>query len=163
MKVSWNLIAGARSDRVHAFEHLDPHGSELCAVPVCGVASSGPGRHAGEEAQKCSKCARYCGVYVPDTATPERELRASGLFDLASAVCARFKVSIRSVLGSSRFKTVAMARHHLMVALRDEGKSYPEIGRLLGRDHTTVMSAVKKVRESASRLRVADETDGRAA
>lgn len=39
---------------------------------------------------------------------------------------------------------VAAARNELMWRLRRCGWSYPKIGRLLGRDHTTVMSGVRR-------------------
>jgi chromosomal replication initiation ATPase DnaA len=49
-------------------------------------------------------------------------------------------VTALEVLGRGRTKSVARARAHFAHVLRASTElSYPEIGRLLGRDHTTAM------------------------
>lgn len=53
-------------------------------------------------------------------------------------------VRARDLLGRNRHKRVAAARKELYVLLRYEfALSYPEIGALMGRDHTTVLTAVR--------------------
>jgi chromosomal replication initiation ATPase DnaA len=54
-------------------------------------------------------------------------------------------VKPEAVLGRGRHRHTAMARHEFFLMLRDTlDMSYPEIGKLLGVDHTTVMAGVKK-------------------
>jgi hypothetical protein len=66
----------------------------------------------------------------------------------------QFLVTPASVLGRSRSKGVAAARAMAMALVRRRTRlSYPELGRVFGRDHTTVMVAVKKAeREMPERL-----------
>jgi chromosomal replication initiation ATPase DnaA len=45
---------------------------------------------------------------------------------------------------SSRRGKVAVARHHCMWLLRQRGHSYPEIGRAMSRDHSSVISGIRK-------------------
>lgn len=55
------------------------------------------------------------------------------------------------LLGRSRLSSHAFARQLLALLLRDVlGASYPEIGLVLRRDHTTAMHAVRKMRERAA-------------
>jgi chromosomal replication initiation ATPase DnaA len=75
-----------------------------------------------------------------------QDLANSGLYDLASACAREFNVTLAAMLGPSRFKAECRARSLFWAALYARGDwSYPEIGRLVGRDHTTVMDAVKGV------------------
>ncbi|OAP40369.1 hypothetical protein AU381_00125 [Sinorhizobium glycinis] len=55
--------------------------------------------------------------------------------------------SLGDIIGPSRVRTVTAARQLLMWEVWAYfGKSYPEIGRMFGgRDHTTVLHAVKKI------------------
>lgn len=53
------------------------------------------------------------------------------------------RVNGADILGRSRDKLAMRARRTLYRRLREEGYSYPTIGRMVGRDHTTVMSGVK--------------------
>lgn len=59
-----------------------------------------------------------------------------------------FKFSREELLGDSRTKYLIPFRHALFYALRTlTNLSYPELSRLTGFDHTTIMYAVVKVRE----------------
>ena len=70
------------------------------------------------------------------------------------------QVTATAIMGRSRYKSVARARMVVMFELRGLGFSYPEVGRLVGRDHTTVMAAVRRCRalgvDPVVRLRVED-------
>ena len=48
------------------------------------------------------------------------------------------------VLGRSRFKRPIRARYAVYMALRRRGNTYGQIGRWLGRDHTTIMNGVAR-------------------
>jgi chromosomal replication initiator protein len=67
--------------------------------------------------------------------------------DIQRAVCSHFRLSNSELLSKDRHKSVAFARHVAMYLCRQRlGSSFPELGRAFGnRDHTTVMSAVRRV------------------
>lgn len=59
------------------------------------------------------------------------------------AIASGFEVA--DLLGKARTPSVVKARHAAMWAAFQAGLSFSEIGREFGRDHTTVISAVRKV------------------
>jgi len=67
--------------------------------------------------------------------------------DIQKAVCSHFRVTGSDLLSKDRHKSVAFARQVAMYLCRQRLKSsFPELGRAFGnRDHTTVMSAVRRV------------------
>ncbi len=67
--------------------------------------------------------------------------------DIQRAVCSHFRMSNTELLSKDRHKSVAFARQVAMYLCRQRLKcSFPELGRAFGnRDHTTVMSAVRRV------------------
>jgi chromosomal replication initiator protein len=69
--------------------------------------------------------------------------------DIQRAVCTHFRLSNADLLSKDRHKSVAFARQVAMYLCRQRLKcSFPELGRAFGnRDHTTVMSAVRRVEE----------------
>ncbi|HVU00610.1 MAG TPA: chromosomal replication initiator protein DnaA [Polyangiaceae bacterium] len=69
--------------------------------------------------------------------------------DIQRAVCSHFRLSNSELLSKDRHKSVAFARHVAMYLCRQRlGSSFPELGRAFGnRDHTTVMSAVRRVEQ----------------
>lgn len=59
-------------------------------------------------------------------------------------VALRYGVSADDICAPTRGSDqVVLARQALMAALRHRGLSYPQIGRLIGRDHTTVMHGIR--------------------
>jgi chromosomal replication initiator protein len=69
--------------------------------------------------------------------------------DVQRIVCHHFKLRSGELLSKDRHKSVAFARHVAMYLCKQRLKcSFPELGRAFGnRDHTTVMSAVRKVEQ----------------
>lgn len=65
------------------------------------------------------------------------------------AVAQVFKISVDKILSADRSRNVAEPRHLAMYILREDAKiSLPQIGEAFGgRDHTTVMHAIKKMAE----------------
>lgn len=82
----------------------------------------------------------------------EQRISARGLTELVEEIAAEHAVPVADVLGRGRTKAVAAARHAVMRAFRARGLSLPEIGSLLGRDHTTVLHAVSDERRAKSKL-----------
>jgi hypothetical protein len=66
-----------------------------------------------------------------------------GLLDLLDAASREHHVSREEILGRSRLQSIVAGRRGLCRALRERGMSYPEIGSLIGRDHTSVMNLVR--------------------
>jgi chromosomal replication initiator protein len=69
--------------------------------------------------------------------------------DVQRVVCHHFKLRSGELLSKDRHKSIAFARHVAMYLCKQRLKcSFPELGRAFGnRDHTTVMSAVRKVEQ----------------
>lgn len=65
---------------------------------------------------------------------------------IVAKVARRTALPAGAILGRGRTAEVAAARHRAMRALRAMGYSFPEIGRAFGRDHSTVIHAVRGVR-----------------
>lgn len=69
--------------------------------------------------------------------------KADAIIMMVSFACG---VSYGAIKSDDRHRTVVRARQIAMTAVRRRlALSYPEIGIVFGRDHTSVMSAVKKV------------------
>lgn len=70
-------------------------------------------------------------------------IASRGLTGTVAALAAANAITVAELLGGSRMARVVVARHTLMRDLRARGMSYPEIGWLLGRDHSTVIYACR--------------------
>lgn len=62
------------------------------------------------------------------------------LRSLKQAVCAVYGLTEEQLLGPGRTKVYVQARRHFAHEARKLGKSLPQIGRFLNRDHTTIMN-----------------------
>jgi chromosomal replication initiation ATPase DnaA len=61
----------------------------------------------------------------------------------AEEIAKRRGVRVKDMLGTTGSRPIFAARRELAVYLRSLGKSYPKIGELMGRDHTSIMSLVE--------------------
>jgi chromosomal replication initiation ATPase DnaA len=60
-----------------------------------------------------------------------------------------FGISVKDILGNSRVNHIVMARRKAAWIFYQRGTmSYPQIGRLLNKNHSTIIHAVKKYQES---------------
>lgn len=103
-------------------------------------------------------CAIDLDFVRTELASTSARLSENGVDDIQRTVCHHFKLSERELVSKDRHKSVAFARHVAMYLCKQRLKcSFPELGRAFGnRDHTTVMSAVRKVeslRESDPEVR----------
>lgn len=74
-------------------------------------------------------------------------LKEMGIYDEVALLIRSRGVLVEDLIGRGRTKIVTTARHEIMYWIRNKLKwSYPEIGKLFGRDHTTVLLACRKVR-----------------
>ena len=70
-------------------------------------------------------------------------LDARGLLEHVKHVTKEHHVLLDEVLGRERTAQVAAARRECWIHMKELGFSYPEIGRIWNRDHSTVMKAIK--------------------
>ena len=78
------------------------------------------------------------------TLTPKRVARA------VVAASRAFEVPPRDIIGRLRFRDVVRARQALTCALYQAYEtSYPQLGRLLNRDNSTLIHSVRKARGDA--------------
>ena len=68
-------------------------------------------------------------------------------YEMHVAVSREFSVSTALLLSEDKRRDVARARFALCWLLRDSGISYPAVGQLVDRDHTTVLAAVRRANE----------------
>lgn len=79
------------------------------------------------------------------TLTPDRVAHA------VLAAARAFEVPPREIIGRCRYHTIVRARQALTVALYDSyATSYPQLGRLLNRDNSTLICSVRKARLNAA-------------
>jgi chromosomal replication initiator protein len=68
------------------------------------------------------------------------------LRDITDGVCTRFGLTREEIRGPARQRAVARPRQILMYLAREmTGQSLPQIGRYLGRDHTTILHGVRRI------------------
>jgi chromosomal replication initiator protein len=79
--------------------------------------------------------------------------------EIAQAVCERYGLSVAQLLSRRRTKQVAMPRQVAMYLCRHLlDVSYPRIGNLFGRDHTTALHGVRTISAKIERDAVLQET-----
>jgi chromosomal replication initiator protein len=109
---------------------------------------------------KLSIRASLSGRGVIDAALARETLRIGSkpavttVEDVQRAVCDHYRIKLNQLIGKDRHREVALPRQVAMYLARTHlGTSFPQIGaRFNGKDHTTVMSSVRKV----AKLRVDD-------
>lgn len=80
---------------------------------------------------------------MQDERKPDCPFRRSST--IAAGVAAKHGVTLAMLMGESRVKHIVAARHEAWwLVWRTTGMSYPRIGAIFRRDHTTIMHGVKK-------------------
>jgi chromosomal replication initiator protein len=81
-----------------------------------------------------------------DLVSPGPSGRGATPMAILTAVARYFGVKTDDLKGKARHKQIVVPRHIAMYLLREDGHmSTPEVGRLLNRDHTTVLHGMKQV------------------
>ncbi len=84
-------------------------------------------------------------VCISDMITAD-ESPAMTVENIISKVCKKYGLSEDDIKGRKKTKEIAMARHICIYIIRKmTDLSLPAIGRILGRDHTTVMSSLQVI------------------
>ena len=78
-------------------------------------------------------------------------LRSRGLLDVVRSVCDEGHASLDDVLSACRTRSVVACRRACAFELQRRGLSTSEIGRLLGRDHTTVLHMLGRTRRGKAK------------
>lgn len=74
------------------------------------------------------------------------------VMQLENAIARAANVSIEAINGKSRQREVVDARHAIWYIAHDHmGMAYTTLARLYNRDHTTIMSGVKRIRAKEER------------
>jgi hypothetical protein len=67
---------------------------------------------------------------------------------IAAVVSREFGIPVCQIMGTSRIPATACARHVVWWVMRMKfGKSYAEVGRAFGRDHTSVINGMNRIEE----------------
>lgn len=70
----------------------------------------------------------------------------ASILQIQILTCAHFRLPLDVMLSPKRSRKIARPRQLAMYLARTTGRrSYPEIGRAFGRDHTTVLSAYRRI------------------
>lgn len=71
----------------------------------------------------------------------------------AESIARSYGTKLDAILGTTRFKTVVRARHHLWTLVRDSlDMSWPEIASVFNVDHTTIIYGVRTHNERRDAL-----------
>lgn len=91
---------------------------------------------------------KLINTILKQTAVPQKNIHVNS-DEILSRVAEHFSIDKNDIKGKKRNKEVSYARQVAMFLLREEtGYSHPKIGEVLGgRDHTTVMHGVNKIKE----------------
>jgi chromosomal replication initiation ATPase DnaA len=76
-----------------------------------------------------------------------RDLRARHLLEPATRIAERHHVALAEVLGRRRHHPIACARHELWAYAYEIIPSYPLLGEIFDRDHSTILCGVRVHRE----------------
>ncbi len=69
---------------------------------------------------------------------------------ILQAVSRHFGTTVERLVARDRHKSYVFARHIAMHIARETLQmSYPELGQAFGRDHTTVMSGIRSIKQNA--------------
>ena len=74
--------------------------------------------------------------------------REQNLADI-EIIAKEHRFTLEDILGKSRFGPLVKVRRKCVVMLRDKGYSTTEIGRIMNRDHSTIVTSLQKSRAAA--------------
>lgn len=90
-----------------------------------------------------------------EIAAERRRIAGDPTAELIQAAADLYGTTAEEVRVGSNERSAVRARMIACWMLREIGKSFPEIGRLFGRDHTSVMHACKVIAADPARLALA--------
>ena len=84
-------------------------------------------------------------VLVDSLGMTPRQVNMLQIEAIAKAHC----FTLEDILGPRKFKPLVAVRRKCIVVLREKGHTTTEIGRIMNRDHTTIVHALQKSRAEA--------------
>ena len=75
-----------------------------------------------------------------------KDLEERDLLEQARKVARKYHVTLDELLGRGHGALEARARHELWATLYEEMPTFAGLGRIFGRDHATIVAAVRKYR-----------------
>jgi chromosomal replication initiation ATPase DnaA len=69
------------------------------------------------------------------------------MFHLAARIAAHYGLTVDDFRSPIRRRPIAWPRQEFMLAAHEAGFSMPQIGRFLGRDHTTILHGIRAARK----------------
>lgn len=98
---------------------------------------------------------RMRGFIDREIQAERQAIAASGATHLIQAAADLYGTTPSAIQSRANFREVVNARMVACWLLRQAGKSYPEIGRAVCRDHSTAISACRAVEKDPSKLAMA--------
>lgn len=96
----------------------------------------------------------FCRVSIITDLISLEEPKPMKLLTIINFVAASFGITVPTIIGESRQKLAVTSRHvACYLGFKHTGMSMAAIGRRLDRDHTTIMHAIRKIKQ-----RIADDT-----
>jgi chromosomal replication initiation ATPase DnaA len=65
------------------------------------------------------------------------------------AIAKEHRFTLQDIIGKRKFQPLVKVRRKCVVMLRAKGYSTTEIGRIMNRDHSTIVTSLQKSREAA--------------
>lgn len=103
-------------------------------------------QNAGEQVEVCIACGR-----------PALTIEKEEYLELCANVGAAYSVTLEQLQGASKEGSIVKARAHCYALLMKLGLSSARIGRLLNKDHSTVLHGAKKHAERIAKSRKATQ------
>lgn len=92
----------------------------------------------------CSKTYSTVETYKGMAISSNKEVNAK-VDTIIDNVCEVFDVKKKALMGKERPKRLALVRHVAMYLCRDAGYSFPQIGKIFGRHHATIIYACRHI------------------
>lgn len=125
----------------HCVDSAYPQASAATGNSPCGNGRNNPSYGS---AMLNGDIAKTPGLRPRWQEVPSRNLPRSEAMQIIRMVSRFTKIPVEDIMGQSRRAEIARARHMTYLALFDAGAPYIHIGRIMGRDHSTVMHGVRK-------------------
>lgn len=92
-----------------------------------------------------TECCPHCGNIL--IGTPREKLHK-----MMEIVAEKYGATFGEIIGTTRAKYVVNARRAIVMILHESGMSANAIGRLMHRDHTTILHAIKCAKQEREEL-----------
>lgn len=85
--------------------------------------------------------------YIDSVVHEERNANQA-ILEIAEEIAGEAGISLDDITGHSRKKIIVQTRHLVCFVSNQRGYTVSQIGRAIGRDHTSVMNAIRNVKRN---------------